>query len=30
LTSFAPLVLHHLRLACMAGNHLGFVALDFA
>src|SRR5712692_6510409 len=28
-TSFSPLVLHHLRLAFMAGNHIGFVALDF-
>jgi hypothetical protein len=26
-TSFAPLVLHHLRVPFLAGNHLGFVAL---
>ena len=26
-TSFSPLVLHHLRLAFMAGDHIGFVAL---
>ena len=26
-TSFAPLVLHHLRLTFMVGNHIGFVAL---
>jgi hypothetical protein len=27
-TSLAPRVLHHFRLPCMAGNHLGFIARD--
>jgi len=27
--SFAALVLHHLRLAFLAGNHIRFSALDF-
>ena len=27
--SLAALVLHHLRLAFMAGNHIRFTALDF-
>jgi hypothetical protein len=27
-TAFSPLVLHHLRMAFMAGNHIRFITLD--